>query len=213
MLISVLTPSIRPEGLKIVQECLSEQTFQDFEWLVELGIPKKGNDLNQAYNRMLRRAKGELMVSYQDFIRIKQDGLERFWKAYQDRPDTFFTAPVGKVKNWDDEPRSDWRTFTENCMWNGWEIDWACAPLQALKSLGGFDEELDEHTWTFDNVNVGLRAEMAGFKFGCIPTNSARALDHDAFMEHPFRKKYSDTWHNMRLAEIRRGDFHIPPLT
>ena len=34
MKISVITPSIRPEGLKILQECLAQQTFKDFEWLV-----------------------------------------------------------------------------------------------------------------------------------------------------------------------------------
>lgn len=34
MKISVLTPSIRPEGLKIVEESLAKQTIKDFEWLI-----------------------------------------------------------------------------------------------------------------------------------------------------------------------------------
>src|ERR1035437_8527622 len=83
MKISVITPSIRCEGLKIVQQSLEKQTFQDFEWLTEIGIPGRGHDLNAAYNRMLRRAKGELIVSLQDFIKAPPQYLQKFWDAYQ----------------------------------------------------------------------------------------------------------------------------------
>jgi len=209
-LISVVTPSIRPEGLKIVQECLAQQSFQDFEWLVELGIPGKGHDLNAAYNRLLRRAKGELIVSYQDYIQIDPEGLRRFWDAYVAAP-KFYTAPVGKVENWGDEAKWDWRIYPEAHMdWLRWEIDWACAPLAALKEIGGFDEELDKF-WSFDNVNVGLRASIAGYQFAHLPDNPAIALDHDKKEPHPFREKYNTEFHNERLDAFRMG-LTLPPM-
>jgi len=203
--ISVITSSIRPKGLAITQSCLAKQTFKDFEWCCELGIPQKGHDLNQAYNRMIRRAKGELMVSLQDYIRIPDNGLELFWQAYKKNKDTFLTAPVGKTLDWTNV-KWDWRTSEGAKMdWTMWECDWASAPLEALKKIGGFDEWLDGKTWSFDNVNVGLRAEMAGYKFGCLRGNKAIAYDHDRDFKHPFRDNFNPQFHNERLDQIRKG--------
>lgn len=204
MRLSILTPSIRPEGLKVVQECLQQQTFTDFEWFVEIGLPAKGNDLNAAYNRMLRRATGELVVSYQDWIQIPDDGLQKFWEAYQENKRTFFTAPVGKTTDWK-KVVYDWRESPDAAMdWQRWEIDWGAAPLAALKEIGGFDESLDAY-WSFDNVNVGLRASLAGYEFKNLHENKAIAYDHDAVSEHPFRDKYNPSFHNERLEDIRHG--------
>lgn len=195
-----------------MQECLAKQTFKDFEWLVEVGVPETGHDLNAAFNRMLKRAKGELVVFYEDYTKILDDGLERFWKAHQEHPKTFFTAPLGKVRQWGDKPTWDWRSYKQDnsqtdytdCKWNTCEMDWGAAPLSALKEIGGFDEELDKH-WSCDNVNVGCRADLAGYKFKCVFTNPAIALDHDAFIKHPFRANFKPTFNNQRMEEFRRG--------
>lgn len=210
--ISVVTPSIRPDGLRVMQECLANQTFKDFEWLVELGIPNQGHDLNASFNRMLKRAKGELIVFYEDYTKISPDALEKFWKAYQEHPTTFFTAPLGKVNEWGGTVSWDWRSWKQddyqtdytNCNWNSWEIDWACAPKSALYAIGGFDEELDKY-WSADNVNTGCRADLAGFKFACLFTNPAVAYDHDAHMPHPFRANYKPEFNNERMDAFRRG--------
>jgi hypothetical protein len=210
MSVTVITPSIRPKGLEIVQNSLSKQTMQDFEWLTEVGIPEKGHDLNESYNKMLKRAKGELIVFYQDWIKIPKDGLEKFWEAYKDEP-KFYTAPVGKVKNKDftGEPEWDWRNHPESNMdWKRWEIDWGAAPLEALKDIGGFDEALDQY-WSFDNVNTGLRAREGGYEFGIIRNNKAIAYDHDEFNDHPFRSRYNPDFHNQRLDKIRKGEVEI----
>ena len=75
--ISVLCPTIRPEGLKVFMESLENQTFDSFEVLVELGLPKKfGCDLSASLNRMLRRAKGDIIVMLQDYIKIPDNALE-----------------------------------------------------------------------------------------------------------------------------------------
>jgi hypothetical protein len=217
--ISVITPTIRPEGLQITQKGLSRQSFTDFEWLVELGIPERGHDLNSAYNRALRRATGELVVSLQDYITVTPQFLEKWWKAYQDHPDTFMTAPVGKnpQKDYGGNTVWDWRAYRNDenasfrpCEWNCWEIDNGAAPLAALKQIGGFDEALDGH-WSADNVNVGCRAQLAGYKFGCLFDNPGIAYDHDAFTPHPFRESFDGSFNTKRMAMFR-GGMTLPPL-
>lgn len=216
MKISVLTPSIRPLGLEIVRTGLLKQTVTDFEWLTEIGLGT--HDLNAAYNRMLKRAQGELVVSLQDYILIRPDFLQKWWAAYQAHPNAFMTAPVGKVDNLDYSGNAiwDWRAYrndeTENirpCEWNCWEIDNGAAPLKALKEIGGFDEALDGH-WSADNVNVGKRAKLAGYEFKCLFDNPTLAYDHDAFMPHPFRADIDTT--NTKRMVMFEGGMTLPPL-
>lgn len=187
--ISVITPTIRPDGLKVMQSCLRRQSFKDFEWLVEVGQPDK-SDLNASLNRMIRRAKGELLVFYQDYITIPDDGLKKFYNAWKFK-DAFYTAAVNY----------DWRREKLGKInWLEWEIDWGACGLEAMKKIGGFDETLDEF-WGFDNVNAGLRADMAGYEFICIE-NPATAMAH---LEAPMKKNRNPEYHNRRLDEIRRG--------
>lgn len=205
--ISVCTPSIRPEGLAIVQKSLASQTFKDFEWLVELGVPGQGHDLNAAYNRMLRRAKGELIVSLQDFIKAPPEYLQKFWDAYKADPKKFYTAPVGKVDTLDytGPIKWDWRAYADAVpTWRHWEIDSGCAPLAALKEIGGFDEELDK-AWSCDNVNTGFRADLAGYTFGNVFNNSVIVYDHDAHISHPFRERFDPALNSERMEQFKLG--------
>ncbi len=204
--ISVVTPSIRPKGLEITQECLAYQTYKDFEWLVEIGYGT--HDLNKAYNRMLRRAQGELVVFLQDYIKVPPTYLQSFWEAYKTHSTTFFTAPVGKVDTLEFAPpaRWDWRAHrnTESMTSDCWEIDSACAPLALLKEIGGFDEALDGH-WSCDNVNVGCRAALAGYSFMNLFENPALAYNHDKFIEHPFRETFNGSLNTKRMAMFKGG--------
>lgn len=203
--ISVLTPTLRPNGLKIIQESLKAQTFQDFEWIVDINYTGK-HDLNASYNRLIKRASGKLIVSLQDYIKIEPDALQKLWDAYQKDKDVFFTCPVGKVdnENYEGTPKWDWRVNNDTMEWNAWEIDFGACPKEALYKIGGFDEELDSY-WSMDNVNVGLRASLAGYKFKCLPKIRGVAFDHDSFIEHPFRKNYEPIHCNMRMDEFRMG--------
>lgn len=214
MKISVITPTIRPEGLEIMKQCLEEQTMShtDFEWHVEVGLKRRGHDLNAAFNRMIRRSKGELIVFYEDYTKIMPDGLERFWKAYQDNPDTLFTAPLGKVDKFGDSPRWDWRAVKQDknqtdytdCLSRTCELDWGAIPKAILYDIGGFDEELDEN-WSMDNVSIGLRAEALGYKFKCVFTNPAVAIDHDKFIPHPFRERWNPTMSNLSMERYAQN--------
>lgn len=200
--ISVLSPSIRPRGLEVNRLSLLAQTFpkDEFEWLVDLNWTGE-HDLNAAYNRLLRRSKGELIVSMQDYLKVRPDYLQRFWDAYQNDKDTFFTAPVGKVKdmNYDLPAVWDWRAYEDaKPDYKCWEIDSGAAPRKALFKVGGFDEALDQW-WSFDNVSVAKRADMLGYKFANLFDNPALALDHDAVEQHPFRDKQRPALIQMRL--------------
>lgn len=203
--ISVLTPTIRgEEALVRVKQGLEFQTMTDFEWIVDDHDPRDGSNLNNSLNEMIKQSKGELIVFLQDYIKIPSEGLWKFWKAYKTIDDTFFTAPVGKITKEGQRPKWDWRVHRSECNWREWEIDWGAAPKEALIKIGGFDEALDKY-WGFDNVNAGLRADMADYKFRCIDHNKAIAMDHDDMMEHPFRRKRNPDFHNERLDAIRQG--------
>lgn len=197
MKISVCSPTIRPEGLVFVQKCLSEQTFHDFEWLVEVGYGK--HDLNASYNRMIRRAKGEIFVSIQDYTKIPTDFLQKIHDNY--KKDTFYTIPVGKTLDWE-SIEWDWRKHRTECTWNEWEIDAGFCPMDALWKIGGFDEKLDAK-WSFDNASVGFRANAHGYKFEVFQGTRAIAYDHDKNIKHPFRKNYSPALFNELLEEYK----------
>lgn len=210
-MISVLTPSIRPEYLYITQHALEQQTFTDFEWLVEVGLRNRGFMLPTDLNKMLRRAKGERVVMLQDCIRIEAEALERINALSND----FYTFPVGKVKDFVDTPVWDWR---EHKCWevdeNHWEADFACAPLKAFYDIGGYDEDYN-NGWSWDNVDVGIRAKAAGYHLYCDNTIRGVALDHDSIIENPFRNKRQN---NDKRAEATKkraaeGNYFLPYLT
>lgn len=198
--IDVITPSIRPKYLSLTQQTLEEQTYQNFQWHVEIGLPNKnGHDLNKAYNRLLRRCTGDVVVFLQDAISIPSDALQRLSEISE-----FVTCPVGKVKEWSDDPKYDWRENTEKADWRKWEIDFGAAPLEALKQTGGFDEEMDG-IWSGDNLLVGYRAHKLGYTFRCLPDIKAVAVDHDAHEEHPFRRFYYPEEYQKRMNEYDKG--------
>lgn len=107
-MISVLTPTIRPEGLKMVARCLRRQDFTDWEWIVvapkEMDIEiekalvnypqptilaepdKRAGDfynLNKGWNMAYSKAQGELIVNIVDYIWFEPDTLTRLWNHYQ----------------------------------------------------------------------------------------------------------------------------------
>lgn len=207
--ISVVSPTIRGlEALKTIESSLKSQTFTDFEWLVDIG--RDGNPgLNRALNGLIRGAKGELVVFAQDYLVIDPDGLHRFWEAYKKHSDTLFTAPMGHLGK--DGLKWDWRDntnteFNNNLPFTHWEIDWGAAPREILYRLGGFDERLDTlESWYFGNVNMGLRATLAGVKIMNLVENQAVGREHKEFMQDENRKAYDPKIHNQLLDELRRG--------
>jgi hypothetical protein len=201
--ISVVTMTCRPQGLEAVRNALLKQTMpaDEWEWLVDINWTGKV-DFNKASNRLIQRAKGELVVFVQDYVEIEPDALQKLWEAYQKVP-AFFTCPV---THYDDKnERTDWRQNKIGAIgWDEWEIDFGAAPREALIATGGFDEELDKY-WGYDNLSVGLRAEMQGNKFFNLPYIKARAWDHNKNVKHEFRHLQNVDFSNQRLEYIKQG--------
>ena len=109
--ISVITPTIRPQYLNITKQCLEEQTFSDFEWLIEPGLTRWGYTLPKDWNKLLKRCQGEIIVMLQDCIKVDKDFLQRVYDLHTQSPDTLFTYPVGKVNDLSENPKWDWRHF------------------------------------------------------------------------------------------------------
>lgn len=114
-MISVITPSCRPEMLPIVQKCLKRQDFDgEVEWIVtspkkyhkEMTVtpsllledpPRRSSDvwsLCKAWNQAYAHAKGELIVNIQDGIWFPPDTLSKLWFDYQRFP-RYLVSTVG----------------------------------------------------------------------------------------------------------------------
>ena len=106
--ITVITPTIRPDGLQIVSDALKKQTFKDFEWLVGSPFkPEQDNaiwvkddfkdgfwSLNRIYNKLFKKARGKHVVSIQDHIWVPPTALERFLGALEGLVATEKTSKV-----------------------------------------------------------------------------------------------------------------------
>lgn len=200
--ITVITPSIRPDGLKVTYNTLRPQTFQDFEWLTRLSIPGEKSDLCYQMNRALEEARGELIVFLQDYIEIDKDALQRIWDKYQAEPNVCWTMPVGK-KDLDNPGKVnwDWRSYWEHkdeITFERWEIDWGAAPAKAFEAER-FDVAYDEG-FGWENVDLAYRLEKNGWKFKVDRDNKAEAIDHDKMFAHPYKKRP-----NQDLWIVRKG--------
>lgn len=201
MEISVITPTIRPEGLDIVHKALQRQTFRDFEWLV--GSPFKSPisgskwvkddfkgltwTLNRIYNKMLREARGELIISIQDYTFFDPDALEKFWFHYKNNPYSLVSGVGNKYSDvypelgevvWKDiRINNKYGSFYE-CYPVDWEANFASAPKQAFYDIGGYDEYLDNY-FSMDNVSVVERIDALGkYKFFLDQTLNSYSLTH-----------------------------------
>lgn len=207
MTVSVITPSVRPEGLNILAKCLKRQTYRDNEWLVcapsALGdkihkdakfIPEpplnKGDvwGFNKAMNALIKEAKGELIVSIQDFIWFPPDALEKFVFHYKDLGACVsgvghIYSPeidvMGKPYNrvWTDPRiREDHGSIYE-CFPQDVEFNFCAIPKQAFYDIGGMDETMDQK-FGMDNVDAVFRMDKVGYKFYLDQTNECRGIKH-----------------------------------
>lgn len=203
-MISVVTPTTRPEGLELVEKALKRQTYKEWEWIVSAPVyvkvkgfkidqllsdpPKEPLDvwsLNKAYNKMLRHAHGELIVSWQDFTFADPDALEKFWWHYQANS-KFVVSGVGNkytdatwsTQTWQDpRERKDQGAFYE-CFPQDIEGNFAALPKGAFYEAGGFDEEMDQ-MFGLDFYDVMLRIDKLGkYKFYLDQTNKSYSLEH-----------------------------------
>lgn len=187
--ITVITCSIRPEGIPLVEQALKKQTFRDFTWIVQGrdGDLPKGCvwTLNRDYNTALKKADGELIVSWQDWTSARPDTLERFWRHYEAEPRTLVGAvghkyadPSWQVMTWKDPRATDQYGSYYPCYFSDIEWNLCAVPRQAIDAVGGFDEELDRW-YGMDGYSVNCRIHLlGGYDFKLDQTIQSYSLEH-----------------------------------
>ena len=187
--ISVITPTARgKKGLELVEKALKQQTFQNFEWLVQDKTPvKKGNvwSLNHDYNLLVKRAKYPLLVSWQDYTYAKPDTLERFYNHFKQEPKTLVTAVGNKytddswtVMVWKDPRERDDLGAYYPCHPIDWEANLGSLPRQAAYDIGGWDEFLDKR-FGIDNISVVERIDaLHKYDFKIDQSVKSYSLEH-----------------------------------
>lgn len=193
--------------LEIVGKCLNRQTHQDFEWLVVspeyyqskwnfdyswIRDPKKKDgdfySLNKSWNAAFKEAEGELIVSIVDGLWFPPDTLEKLWTHYQNNPKACVTCignqydqmENGKPEHmvWrDPRIRADFGAFYEVSP-REFELCIASLSLQAIKDVGGIDEEFDKYA-ALSEKEMCYRMDKVGYTFFIDQTIEYRAIKHD----------------------------------
>ena len=190
MLVSIITPLGRSkEKLQVVEKALKRQSFKDYEWLIEERqeplAQGKYWDVYAGYNRMVKRAKGELLISWQDSTFAKSDTLEKFVYHYQQEPKTIVSAVGNKysddswtVKTWQDPRERDDQGSYYYVNHPDIELNLCSLPKQAIYDVGGFDETLDYYS-SLCGLDVLQRLWLqGGWKFALDQTIKSFSLEH-----------------------------------
>jgi len=226
--ISVLTPTIRYDGLPLVERALKRQTFKNWEWIIgsphkpeNISIPfvwvkdlgkKKGEcwSLNKTYNRMIARAKGDLIVSWQDYTFAIPEALEKFWFHFEKEPKTLVSAVGNKyqddswqVMTWKDPRERDDQGTYYPCYWSDIEANLCSIPKKALYDVGGFDESMDRF-FGLDFFSVANRInDFGGYDFKLDQTIKSYSLEH---------KRVSPRWDEDNWMKDNRYNLHVARL-
>ena len=216
-MISVITPSVRIQGLSLVKKALKRQLFKNFQWLIVTPVPsvevtrildnypyiyidepqKQTGDywtLNKAMNKAIAKAKGELVVSWQDWTYARPDALEKFWFHYQQEPRTLVTGVGNKyadeswtVRSWQDPRERDDQGTYYPCYFNDIEFNFCSVPKDAFYAVGGYDEYLDRFAG-MDGYSVVSRLNLlGGWDFKIDQTNKSFSLEHGRLPEWEYK--------------------------
>lgn len=225
-MISVITPSVRPEGLKLVEKALKRQTFKNYEWIVVSPEGKKPEGLYwtiyRDYNRALKQSKGELIVSWQDYTFSDATTLEKLWGHYLTEANALVTCVGDKYsddtwtnKTWlDPRQRNDYGRYYEV---HPQDIEWnlnSC-PREAIYKVGGFDEDLDRYS-SLCGLDVATRIDLiGGYKFMIDQDIKTYSTEHgrlpnwsenEPFANGVWQKKIQDYKSNPILDYLEKDD-------
>lgn len=215
-MITVITPTVREQGLRLIKKALDQQTFKDWEWIVVspekpsiectwVKDPGKNKgdywSVYKAYNAAIRQAKGDLIVSWQDWTYVKPDTLERLWRYYEYEPETLVTG-VGKkyfddswtIVTWKDpRERDDLGRFYET-DYNNIEWNFCAVPKKAIYAVGGFDEELDKYS-SLCGLDILARLDViGGWKFKINQDIKTYSLEHGRLPGWEKNEPFNGPW-------------------
>lgn len=154
----------------------------DYEWIVVSPFkyaacdrwiadpPKREGDyyaLNKAYNAGFKKAKGDLIVSYQDQIEMEPTTLERLWAHYEANPKACVGAIGHQYENgvqmWSDPRQTDKYGSFYLCEPIDIEFTLCSIPRQAILDVGGLDEEFDRGAAVGEKEML-KRIDIAGYE-------------------------------------------------
>ena len=234
--VSVISISNRWGAIDIFYNTLKNQTFKDIEWIFGDELyeerkdevkeyikdidykhfkprPKKEDhvwNLPEAYNDCFNLSSGELIVILEDYIWIKSDALERFYKDWKTYGDALFTGvgdkidspPVvnsdGKItifeKPMDKLPKTIVKETDERKTFEGkiintkdylnFEFNWCAFPRTILEELGGMEEKCGI-AYCGQDKNFALRAFMLGYEIYIDKENESYGIYHQDFDPRP----------------------------
>lgn len=168
-------------------------------------------NIEAALNVGLAHCRGDLIVFLQDYVWIPRHGIRRFVEAQKNGP--CLVSGVGNVGSEPAEPVDssglisifgrDYADMPEGVSWADpritpehglvpcapvdWELNWACAPREAIEAIGGFDETYGDG-WAWGNVDFAYRATHIGYKTYLDNANRCVAFPHDEYFGHPMKK-------------------------
>ena len=192
MKISVITPSVRPEGLPMVRKALEAQTFKGgLEWIVCSPAdrledvdgarviaepPRNEGDfygLNKALNALVAASQGELLVICVDYTCPPPNALQTMWDRYTRKKWFCTTVPVRLCANVENDVPKDVAWIDPRIKWypKGWsmckpqDFDFALAsiPSKAFAIAGGIDETFDRFAGMSEKEFM-IRATRKGYE-------------------------------------------------
>lgn len=200
MKISVVTPSIRENGLDMVKKCLDRQTFKEYEWLVCTPYeysgaskrivepqkqPQDTYSLNKCWNLLFKECQGKLVVSIVDLMWFTPDVLEKLWLHYQNNPKSCvsgFGHQYERIENgkpegvvWVDPLQKQEQFYQKSPL--DFELCLSSIPLQAIKDVGGVDEGFDRYA-AMSEKEFSLRISKLGYTFWMDQSIEYRAIKH-----------------------------------
>lgn len=202
MKVTIVTPTVRKDGLDVVRKALQNQAHKEWEWLIgskfDPEIPEatwvkdtfEGGfwTLNRIYNELFRRSTCELIISWQDWIWVPPDGLDKFVSNYIKVPQVISGVGdqyerIGKygkpeVKIWADPRKTTQYGSFYECNPHDAEWNWCALPKKAIYAVGGMDEGLDFLGYGGDQLSVVDRMDALGTLFYLDQTNESYTVRH-----------------------------------
>lgn len=163
-MVSVIIPYNKDRGfLKEAIKSVKEQTYQNWELILEHGKGTLGENVNKA----LEKADGEYIkilaeddLLTRDCLKILIDGIQGYDFVYSDA-ENFGTLPPGWVSRSHDKTT----TITEMLRGNGIHGGTTLYDANTLRDVGGYNEAL----WTAEEYDLHLRLIKLGYKHRHVP--------------------------------------------
>jgi hypothetical protein len=201
-IISIITPTIRKEGLDVVKQSIKKQTYPNWEWLIgspfDPEIPEatwvkddfEGGywSLNRIYNRLFARCRGSIIVSWQDWIYANPDGLQKFYdcctktggvvSGVGDQYERINKFGRPEVLVWSDPRKTEKYGSFYECYWNDAEFNYCGFKKEHILAVGGMDERLDFLGFGGDQLQLCERIDSLGIPFYLDQTNISYTVRH-----------------------------------